>query len=318
MKRLLLAFGISVPAGVILLNLVVGWALLPPMLLDAPMPARTEAERSTIRAGLCPPGCAWTSEVVSGGEGRALVVWRLHRPGATGVAVLLHGFGDDAWGGASRLRDLPELDAVTFTFRNRDLEPGTPSTLGGWEREDAAAVVRHLASQGMQRNRIVLVGTSQGAGVGLMALERLEAEGPLGGALLESPFESLQEAGRNHLRGTLGAAEWLMRPGEGLALAKAGRLAHFRPADVSPLNASRHLRTPIALLAGDADDITPLEGVRAIASSIPDLTVVHGARHTEAGAGVPGGWSAWARSRLETWGVLALPSRMDEPRPGGR
>ncbi|BDU73179.1 alpha/beta hydrolase [Mesoterricola silvestris] len=304
MKRTLLSLGISVPALLVPLNLLVGWAILPPMLLDAPLPARTEAERNAIRASLCPSGCAWTSETLPGGEGRPLMIWRLHRPASRGVAVFLHGFGDDAWGGASRLRDLPELDAVVFTFRNRDLAPGTPSTLGGWEREDAAAVVRHLEAQGVRRDRIVLVGASQGAGVALLALERLEGEGPLGGALLESPFESLQEAGRNHLRGTLGAAEWLLRPGERLALARAGWLAHFRPAEVSPLEASRHLRTPIALLAGDEDAITPLSGVRAIAAHHPDFTVVPGARHLEAGGLVPGGWRAWAEVRLGKWGIL--------------
>ncbi len=304
MKRFLISFCITVPAVLVLLNLLAGWAILPPMLLDAPLPARTEAERSALRARYCAPGCAWTSETLVGGEGRPLTVWRLHRPASRGVAVLLHGFGDDAWGGVSRVKDLPELDAVTFTFRNRDLDPRAPSTLGGWEREDTAAVVRHLVTRGVPRNRIVLVGTSQGAGVALLALERLEGQGPLGGALLESPFESLQEAARNHVQGTLGTAEWLLRPGERLALLRAGRLGHFRPADVSPLEASRHLRTPIALLAGDADDITPIHGVRAIASFHPDLTLVHGARHMEAGVLVPGGWRVWAELRLAKWGIL--------------
>ncbi|GEM_PF-364208 len=310
MKRFLLSLGMSVTGVLILLNLLAGWFILPPMLLNAPLPTRTEAERSEIRTRFCPPGCVWTQETLPGGEGRPVTVWRLHRPASLGIAVLLHGFGDDAWGGVSRLKDLPELDAVVFTFRNRDVAPETPSTLGGWEREDAAAVVRHLAAKGFPRNRIVLVGTSQGAGVALMALERLEGEGPLGGALLESPFESLLEAGRNHVRGTLGTAEWLLRPGEHLALARAGRLAHFRPADVSPLMASRHLRTPIALLAGDSDDITPLEGVKAIASHLPDLTIVHGARHMEAGVVVPGGWRAWAEVRLGRWGILAPPPNL--------
>lgn len=316
MKRFLLSLCIPVAALLILLNLLAGWAILPPMLLDPPHPARTEAGRSAIRAGLCPPGCAWTAETLAGGEGRPLTVWRLRRPGSRGVAVLLHGFGDDAWGGASRLRDLPELDAVAFTFRNRDVEPETPATLGGWEREDTAAVVRHLVAQGVPRNRIVLVGTSQGAGVALLALERLEGQGPLGGALLESPFESLQEAARDHLRGTLGAAELLLRPGERLALARAGWLAHFRPADVSPLEASRHLRTPIALLAGDADAITPLRGVMAIASRHPDLTVVPGARHMEAGVLVPGGWRGWAAVRLRKWGILVPDTLQPAVLPG--
>lgn len=140
MKRIFVSVGISVPAVLILLNLFAGWAILPSMLLNAPLPARTEAERSSIRTKLCPPGCAWTNETLTGGEGRPLTIWRLHRPASRGIAVLLHGFGDDAWGGVSRLKDLPELDAVAFTFRNRDLAPGTPSTLGGWEREDTAAV----------------------------------------------------------------------------------------------------------------------------------------------------------------------------------
>jgi hypothetical protein len=114
MKRFLLSFCILVAAALIFLNLLAGWAILPPMLLDAPLPARTEAERSALRTGLCPPGCSWTSETLTGGESRPLTVWRLHRPASRGIAVLLHGFGDDAWGGVSRLKDLPELDAVTF------------------------------------------------------------------------------------------------------------------------------------------------------------------------------------------------------------
>ena len=304
MKRCLYVLATRIPAYLLLLNLVVGWLVLPPMLLNAPMPSRTEAERHSIRARLCPQGCTWTSTAVPGGEDRPLRVWHLHRPSSCGVAVLLHGFGDDAWGDASRLQDLPHLDAVTFTFRNRDMDPGTPSTLGGWEPEDVVAVVNDLVAQGFPRQRIVLVGTSQGAGVALLALARLEGNQglPLGGALLESPFESLLEAGRNHLRGTLGAAECLLRPAEALALVKAGRKAHFDPWGVSPRASSKGLRTPIALLAGDADAITPLAGVKAIAVYHPDLTVVHGAQHMEAGVRVAGGWRSWAAVRLNRWG----------------
>ena len=304
MKRIMFFLCTSSLALLVLVNIVFGWFIMPPMLLNAPMPVRTEAERGSIRANLCPPGCSWTLETLAGGEGRPLRIWRLHRPGSRGVAILLHGFGDDAWGGASRLRDLPEQDAVVFTFRNRDLEPGTPSTLGGWEQEDVVAVVHHLVATGVPREKILLVGTSQGAGVALLALGRLEREpsGSLGGALLESPFETLQEAGRNHLRGSLGAAEWLLRPGEHLALARAGWQAHFAPMEVSPLAASRGLRTPIALLAGDQDVVTPLAGVQAIAKFHPDLTLVHGAGHLDAGAMVRGGWRTWALARLRPWG----------------
>jgi pimeloyl-ACP methyl ester carboxylesterase len=113
----------------------------------------------------------------------------------------------------------------------------------------------------------------------------------------------LRDAARNHLRGTLGRVEILARPAEWIGLWRAGRLAGFDPDAVSPLRSSRGLRTPVALLAGDADQTTPLAGVRAIARNLPDLTVVPGADHLEAGAKLPGGWRAWADQRLRGWGL---------------
>lgn len=113
----------------------------------------------------------------------------------------------------------------------------------------------------------------------------------------------LRDAARNDLKGMLGGVEWTARPAEHLALWRAGRLAGFDPDAVSPLNAARGLRTPLALLAGDADGITPLAGVQAIASvSGAPLTVVPGANHLEAGRKLPGGWKPWADAKLRAWG----------------
>jgi pimeloyl-ACP methyl ester carboxylesterase len=276
--------------------------LLPDHLLKGPMPRRTEADRSRIRAELATPGTAWTRHDIPGGEGRPLQLWWLHRTQPKGVALILHGFGDDAWGTAPRLRDLPDLDAVVFTLRGRDLHPEVPSTLGAFEAMDIEAAVRFIEGRGVPRQRIVLVAVSQSAGAALLGLRRLETGGPLGGALLESPWRDLRDAARNHLRGTLGAAELLLRPAEELALARAGRIAGFRAREVSPLEASQHLTTPIALLAGDADVVTPLAGVRRIAAHHPDLTIAAGAGHCESAGRLPGGWRAWAEPRLRRWG----------------
>jgi alpha-beta hydrolase superfamily lysophospholipase len=157
---------------------------------------------------------------------------------------------------------------------------------------------------------MVLVGASQGAGVALLALDRLEREGggPLGGALLESPYESLAASTRNHVRRNVGRWEWLLRPAEHLALARVGRAAHFQPLGVSPRSVAGHLRTPVAILAGDQDDVTPLGGIQAIADRQGELTVVPGCRHLEAGVRIPGGWSHWAQPYLQRWGI--------EPNPG--
>jgi predicted esterase len=300
--RLLLRFSIIAlllwAAG----NAALGF-LLPDHLLKGPMPVRTEADRIRIRGELAAPGTAWTQHDIHGGEGRPLQVWWLHRPASRGVALILHGFGDDAWGTAPRLRDLPDLDAVVFTLRGRDLHPEVPSTLGAWEAVDIAEAVTLLERRGVPRRRIVLVTVSQSAGASLLALRRLEAGGdPLGGALLESPWRDLRDAARNHLKGSLGPAEWLLRPAEEIALLRAGQLAGFRAREVSPLEASKHLRTPIALLAGDADRVTPLAGVRRIARHHPDLTIAAGAGHCESAGRLPGGWRAWAEPRLRRWG----------------
>jgi len=301
----LLALGLSIWG---LATILAGCFLLPPMLLQGPVPVRTQAQRQSLREAHTPKDCHWSCTALAGGEGAPLEVWRLHRPHSKGVAIVLHGFGDDAWGGLSRVEDLPGWDVVLFTFRGRDLHPEVPCTLGGWERADVVAVVKHLEGGGLPRSRILLVAASQGAGVALLALSDLEGKGGrLGGALLECPYRDLADATRNHLKGALGRMEGLARPAEWIALQRAGQLAHFRPGEVSPERASRGLRTPVALLTGDTDPITPLEGVRRIARQCPDLVIVPGAGHCEAGGRVPGGWRSWAEPRLAKWGLGAVP-----------
>ena len=292
----LLAFyaGASVAAGF----------ALPGLLLDPPVPVRTTEARDAVMARLAGDRGRWTEHPLVGGGGADLDLFWLHRPGSKGVVITLHGFGDDAWGAAGRLADLPDFDGAVFTFRGRDVHPAVPCTLGAHEQWDVVSVVRFLESRGVPRGRIILVAASQGAGVALLALRDLEAGGgPLGGALLESPFKDLRDAARNDLRGTIGGFEPLARPAERVALWRAGKLAGFDPDAVSPLKAAHGLRTPLAFLAGDADAVTPLPGVRAVAAaSGAPLTVVPGAAHLEAGRRVAGGWRAWADPSLRAWG----------------
>lgn len=263
------------------------------------MPHRTEAQRTAVRQQI---GTPWRMHSVLGGQGLPVEVWRLHRPQPQGVVVYLHGFGDDAWGTLGRAADLPEWDAVSFTFRGRDRHPGVPCTLGAWERRDVVAVVRWLEGSGVPRGRIVLAAWSMGAGTALLALSDLEQTGgPLGGALLECPFQNMAEAARNHIRGPLGPLEPATRLAQRIALARAGHIAGFQSAEVDPACVSPSLRTPRAYVTGDADSITPLEGVRSIAQASGDLTVVAGAGHCEASNRLPGGWKAWANTRLARW-----------------
>ena len=96
---------------------------LPDQLLKCPMPIRSEAQRKEIRAQVSSAGSQWTRHGIKGGEDVPLEVWWLHRPNSRGVAIILHGFGDDAWGSAGLANSLPDWDAVVFTFRGRDRHP---------------------------------------------------------------------------------------------------------------------------------------------------------------------------------------------------
>ncbi|MDP2876220.1 MAG: alpha/beta fold hydrolase [Holophaga sp.] len=260
MRRVLVFLIASLVLFWLAFSVLAGLWLLPPMLLHAPMPERMEKDRETLRTRLLSPGAHWKASVLKGGESRVLEVWRLHRAKSKGVVLYLHGFGDDAWGTLGRAAELPEWDAVGFTFRGRDRHPDVPCTLGGWERADVVAVVNALEKEGVPRAKIVIAAWSQGAGVALLALSDLEKFGtPLGGALLECPYEDIYEAAKNHIRLALGPLEVLARPAEWIALRRAGKIAAFDPRAVSPAKAADGLRTPIALVTGEADPETPVE-----------------------------------------------------------
>jgi pimeloyl-ACP methyl ester carboxylesterase len=304
MRRFWVRFTLALFLLWVLASAAVGLWLLPRLLLDGPVPRRTEEFRARAREGIQRSGGTLTRAEVVGGEGRPLELWHLRRSSPRGAVIYLHGFGDDVWGTLGRARSLPEWDAVGFTFRGRDRDPSVACTLGGWERADVVTAFHYLEGEGFPPDRILIAGWSMGAGVALMALEDLEKEGKsVGGALLECPFEDLEQAARDHIRGTLGRFEVLARFAEWLAIRQAGRMAHFDPSRVSPVQASQRLKCRIALITGDADRETPLSGVQKMARFHPDLTVVPGAGHCEASNRVPGGWETWSRVRLERWGL---------------
>ena len=287
----------------VLVSVGIGLWALPGLLLNAPMPQRTEGFRASAREEIRASGGSLTRIQVPGGDGRNLALWHLRRVSPKGAVIYLHGFGDDVWGTLGRAKSLPEWDAVGFTFRGRDVDPSAPCTLGAWERKDVIAAFHYLETAGFPAERILIAGWSMGAGVALLALEDLEREGKTpGGALLECPFEDLERATRDHIRGTLGHFEGVAYLAEHIAIKEAGRIARFDPSLVSPVRSSERVKCRIALITGDADRETPLDGVQKIARFHPDLTIVPGAGHCEAGNRFPGGWEAWARVRLKVWG----------------
>lgn len=151
------------------------------------------------------PGGTWEKQ-----ESEGLQLWTLVRARPSkGAVLLLHGFGDDRWGTSPALRWFPGLDATIFTCFRRDdaLRAGTlvpPVTFGDKESDEVVKAIHLLESRGWPRKRIVLMGRSLGASVGILALVKLEQErkGPLAGIVWEGAPASSRDFGERLVRGT--------------------------------------------------------------------------------------------------------------------
>jgi pimeloyl-ACP methyl ester carboxylesterase len=183
----------------------VAWELTdPPFYRPQPLERVQKTFDDLAKGNAADPGGAWHSEEIAG-----LELWTLKRSiPSKGLVLLLHGFGDDRWGTSPALRWFSGLDAAIFTFRRRDdaLRAGGPApfvTFGARESEEVARIVRHLESTGVPRNRIILMGRSLGASVGLLALAELEADGrgPLSGIIWEGAPASSRDFGERLVRG---------------------------------------------------------------------------------------------------------------------
>ena len=252
----------------------------PPFYHPQPL-ARVEATYRELAEGQDgDPGGSWSSEEVGG-----LQLWRFtRRTTSPGVVLLLHGFGDDRWGTSPALKWFPNLDAAIFTYRRRDdaIRQGreVPAvTFGVAESRDVLQVVHHLEARGVPRRRIVLLGRSLGASVGLLALADLEREekGPLAGIIWEGAPASSRSFAERLVRGPRDRWWHVLAPSIGaLAAAQAGRWGGYAPADTDLLLRVGELRlaTPSLCFLATQDRLAPAEVQRSIAGRFKNGRVI--------------------------------------------
>lgn len=252
----------------------------PPFYRPQPL-ARVDATYRELAAGQDgDPGGTWTHEPAG-----ALEVWRLTRPSrAPGVVLLLHGFGDDRWGTSPALKWFPQLDAAIFTYLRRDeaiREGGSvpPITFGVRESRNVVEVVHHLEARGVPRGRIVLMGRSLGASVGLLALADLEDEGkgPLAGIIWEGAPASSRSFAERLVRGPEDRWWHLLAPLIGrLASREAGRTAGYDPGKTDVLRRldGRQLRTPGLCFLATQDRLAPAPVQRDVVGRFTSCRVV--------------------------------------------
>jgi len=260
----------------------VAWELTdPPFYKPQPL-SRVDGTYRDLAAGNgMDPGGTWAAQEVDG-----LQLWHLHRAKPSrGLVLLLHGFGDDRWGTSPALQWFPELDAAIFTYLRRDdaLRRGGPApyvTFGARESENVVSVVHHLEAQGTPRRRIILLGRSLGASVGLLALAKLEAEarGPLGGIIWEGPPASSRDFGERLVRGPRdrfwhpGLAPLIGDLGSRWAARRGGY--DRRDTDLRRILAHRRLRTPGLCFLATQDRLAPVEAQRAFAAAFEHMEII--------------------------------------------
>jgi hypothetical protein len=252
----------------------------PPFYRPQPL-ARVNATYGALAEGQDgDPGGTWSSEDVDG-----LQLWRFTRSTPSpGVVLLLHGFGDDRWGTSPALKWFPRLDAAIFTYRRRDdaLRRGGQApyvTFGAKESGEVVRMVHHLEASGVPRRRIVLLGRSLGASVGLLALAELEREGqgPLAGIIWEGAPASSRSFAERLVRGPKDRWWHLLAPPIGaMAASAAGRMGGYAPEDTDLIRrlAGISLATPTLCFLASQDRLAPPEVQRTMARHFQTRRVI--------------------------------------------
>ncbi len=280
----------------------------PPFYRPQPL-ARVEATYRELAEGRDgDPGGTWTSAEVEG-----LQLWRFTRPAPSpGVVLLLHGFGDDRWGTSPALKWFPRLDAAIFTYRRRDdaLRGGGPApavTFGAMESRDVVRMVHHLEASGIDRGRILLLGRSLGASVGLLALSELEREGrgPLAGIIWEGAPASSRSFAERLVRGPEDRWWHVLAPPIGAAAAMAaGRMGGYVPADTDLLLRTEGLRlvTPSLCFLATQDRLAPPEIQRTLAARFQHSRVIEVSTwHLHCAEAMGAAYTSSIQSAVDEW-----------------
>ncbi len=250
----------------------------PPFYRAQPLDRVEETYRELAQSD---PGGTWHTREVEG-----LQVWTLKRSRpAPGLVLLLHGFGDDRWGTSPALRWFPDLDAAIFTYFRRDdairSRKAVPLvTFGARESGEVVRVIHDLEAQGVPRRRVVLMGRSLGASVGMLALIKLEAEnrGPLGGIIWEGAPTSSRDFAERLVRGPRDRF-WhpLLAPLIGdLGSRWAARKGHYEreETDLLDLLATSRLQTPSLCFLATQDRLAPPQDQKSMASHFSHIELI--------------------------------------------
>lgn len=166
-----------------------------------------------------------------------------------GTVLLLHGVMDSKarfFGVGQRLANRG-FDVVLPDHRVHGRSGGECITYGAKEKRDVRAVVDALLADGTVAEPIYVFGYSMGAAV---AVEYAAIDPRVRGVVAGAPYADLRSM-------TWRLAWWLGEQKREKVLARAGEIAGFEPAEVSPESAAGKLTVPLLLFHGRWDTLVP-------------------------------------------------------------
>jgi pimeloyl-ACP methyl ester carboxylesterase len=198
------------------------------------------------RAGPVPPGAALLSLTTADGHKLSGIHIPADVPAKKKTLIL--GFGGNGWNAqdvAEYLHELhPNCDVVAFHYRGYAPSTGSPSA----EALIAdAPLVYDFAIERLQPGRVVAAGFSIGSGIAAA----LAAKRALDGLILVTPFDSLKAVAQSMY-------PWLP-------------IGPFFEHEIDAAAAIMGVNTPVALLAGERDEIVQGARTAALREKIPNL-----------------------------------------------
>lgn len=197
-------------------------------------------------AGPWPRGAERLSIKTPGGEELAGI--RLQADEPSEEPTLIIGFGGNAWNAqdvAEYLHELfPDDEIVTFHYRGYAPSQGSPSAEALMAD---APLVYDRAVELVKPKQVIAIGFSIGSGIAA----RLAAERPVDGLILVTPFDSLKAVAQS-------AFPWLP-------------IGPFFEHEIDAGSAVEKLDIPVAIIAGERDEIVPSERTEVLRKRVPNL-----------------------------------------------
>ena len=200
-------------------------------------------------------------------------------PKPKGVMILIHGISgckEHFWNLASVLADRG-IDAYLFDGRAHGQSGGSYCTFGYNERFDIMAIVDELVER-YPKMPIGVWGNSLG---GAIALQALEVDPRIHMGIIESTFADLGQVVFDYKKRFLGGIG--VRAISNYALKRAGKIAHFEPELVTPIESAKDITQPVFIAHGSSDQKISCQYGEALygqlGSKYKQLAIVNGAGH---------------------------------------